>query len=92
MSVWGKSGKEYYSWYIENIDELEEFIIEHDIDVDHVEEYHMYAFDKSWYSLKHQANRRSMLYSDDIMHLTLVSFSNPCRRHQSFKAIKTVVF
>jgi hypothetical protein len=89
MSVWGKSGKEYYSWYIENINELEEFIIEHNIDVDYVEEYCMYGFDKFWFTLKRQVDRRSG-HSDD-MHVTLVSFSNHRLCRLSFTAIKAVI-
>ena len=35
MSTWGKMGKEYYSWLVEDMQELETFIIEHNIDVDY---------------------------------------------------------
>jgi hypothetical protein len=34
-SIWGKLGREYYSWLVEDMDELKTFIIEHNIDVDY---------------------------------------------------------
>jgi hypothetical protein len=37
MKPWGKFGKEYYSWYIQNIEELESYIIHRNIDVDNNE-------------------------------------------------------
>jgi hypothetical protein len=48
-SIWGKLGREYYSWLVEDMDELETFIIEHNIDVD----YRSHTIG-SWYSLRHQ--------------------------------------
>jgi hypothetical protein len=91
MNIWGKWGKEYYSWHIENIDELEAFIIEHDIDVDYVEESFARAFDKHWYSLKYQINGWYFRTNGNRC-LSLVSFSRWNGAHQSFTAIKAVIF
>jgi hypothetical protein len=97
MNIWGKLGKEYYTWHIENINELEEFIIEYNIDVDHSTADRMYGFDKSWYSLKRQMNRSSRQPIDSgTLHLALMSFDDfrvPIQRlHHRFTAIKAVVF
>jgi hypothetical protein len=94
MNPWGRCGKEYYSWHIENIDELEEFIIQYNINVDHMEDFYLLGFEKFWYSLKHQIDRRSKHFlDDDNLHLTLVSFSNHrANRRLSFTAIRAVVF
>jgi hypothetical protein len=35
MNTWGKLGREYYTWYVEDMQELETFIIDHNIDVDY---------------------------------------------------------
>jgi hypothetical protein len=34
-STWGKFGRDYYSWYVEDMVLLETFIIDHNIDVDY---------------------------------------------------------
>jgi hypothetical protein len=34
-NTWGKLGREYYSWYVEDMDALEKFIIIRNIDVDY---------------------------------------------------------
>jgi hypothetical protein len=35
MKPWGKLGRGYYTWYVEDIDELETFIIKKNINVDY---------------------------------------------------------
>jgi hypothetical protein len=92
MNIWGKLGKEYYSWHIGNINELEEFIIEHNIDVDYIKEsYAIISWDKRCFNLKHQINGW-YFRNNGNMHIKLVSFSNSCGGGLSFNAIKAVVF
>jgi hypothetical protein len=91
MSVWGKMGKEYYTWYIENMDELEEFIIRHDIDVDRARLDAVFGSDKQWCSLRHQVTHQDAGAVDGIMYLNLVSY-NDSTRFLFCKAIKAVVF
>ncbi len=60
MNPWGKFGKEYYSWHIENIQQLESYIIHRNIDVD--------SYDSFWPTLQHQlTGNRMLLGGDDLI-------------------------
>jgi hypothetical protein len=80
MNPWGKLGKEYYSWYIDNIEELESYIIHRNIDVD--------AQDSFWPTLRHQLIYKSGL---DAGTLYLCSSDAPEKYHR-FAYRATVVF
>jgi hypothetical protein len=95
MNIWGKLGKEYYSWHIENINELEAFIIKHNINVDYIEEECTELFEKFWYNLKHQIiywdNYWDNYSIDDIMHITLMSQVGNNYLYYNFTAIKAAI-
>jgi hypothetical protein len=89
MNIWGKMGKEYYTWYIENMDQLEEFIINNDIDVDRVVSHHSY---RSHRTHRYTLTRQLLLLwqRNDTKTVTLASRSNT--RYLPFTIIKAVVF
>jgi hypothetical protein len=91
MNIWGKLGKEYYSWYIENMDELEEFIIKHNLNVDYTILDRNIGFNKSWCSLnlKHQVNRQHC-NAVGCMYIRLISYDDSTR-YLVCKAIKAVI-
>jgi hypothetical protein len=50
MSIWGKLGREYYSWYVKELDLLERYMIAQNIDVDYYCKYN----DRHLYTLSNQ--------------------------------------
>jgi hypothetical protein len=86
MNPWGKLGKEYYSWYIENINELEEFIIDNDIDVDQVDSD---LLPRDGLTLKYQLTARPRYHYADEVNITLGSIDD---HYHDFTVILAVVF
>ena len=70
MSIWGKLGREYYSWYVEDMDQLETFIIKKNINVD----YYCKYTKRHFYTLSNQclmAQDIKYINDDDYMFLSI---------------------
>lgn len=61
-SAWGKLGREYYSWYVEDMDALEKFIIIRNIDVDY--RHRLFGYTST---LKYQVDQFTNYRSIDTM-------------------------